>query len=94
MTPEVFAVARTTWARIAPADQAIVRAAAVESAQMQRKLWAEREVASRAKVAAAGAMIIDNIDKAPWIAAMKPVYERFGSSAQVKPLLDRILAEK
>jgi tripartite ATP-independent transporter DctP family solute receptor len=94
MTPEVFAVARTTWARISPADQAIVRAAAVESAQMQRKLWAEREVSSRKKVEAAGAMIVDNVDKGPWIAAMKPVYDRFGASAQVKPLLDRILAEK
>jgi tripartite ATP-independent transporter DctP family solute receptor len=92
IVPEVFVVARTTWDRFSPADQAIVREAAQESAAMQRRLWAEREKTSEAKVRAAGATITALPDKSAFIAAMKPVYDKFATDPLTADLLRRIQA--
>lgn len=92
IVPEVFAVAKSTWDRLSAADQAILRAAAQESATLQRKLWAEREAASEAKVRAAGATIVELEDKSAFIAAMKPVYDRFATDPVIAALLARIQA--
>ena len=53
IVPEVFAVAKSTWDGLSVEDQQILREAAVESAELQRRLWAEREVKSREIVEAA-----------------------------------------
>ena len=46
IVPEIFVVAKTTWDGLSKADQDIVRQAAIESSQLQRQLWAERETQS------------------------------------------------
>lgn len=94
MVPEVFVVSKTLWDRLSKEDREIVRQAAIESSQLERKLWAERETASRKKVEEGGAIIADNIDKAPWKAAMQPVYDKFGANPAVKHILDEIAAAK
>ena len=53
-----------------------------------RKQWAEREAKSLAIVKAGGAEIIE-IDKAPFQAAMKPVYDKFITDAKLKDLVKR-----
>ncbi len=53
-----------------------------------RKLWDEREQKSRKMVEAAGVQII-SVDKTSFQAAMKPVYDRFITSAQMKDLVRR-----
>lgn len=92
IVPEIFVVAKTSWDKMSPEDQEIVRAAAVESAQMQRKLWAEREKKSEEKVRAAGANIVAVPDKSGFINAMKPVYDKFAKDENIKSLLKRIQA--
>ena len=94
MVPEIFVIAKTTWDGLSKADQDIVRQAAIESSQLERKLWAERETQSRQKVEAGGAVIADNIDKAPWKAAMQPVYDKYGADPAIKHLMDEIAAAK
>ena len=93
MVPEIFVISKTTWDGLSKADQDIVRQAAVESPQLERKLWAERETQSRQKVEAGGAVIADNIDKAPWKAAM-PVYDKYAANPAIKQLMDEIAAAK
>lgn len=75
-----------------PADQQqAVREAAEEAAQLQRKLWKEREAASRAKVEAAGVKINEIPDKAPFQKAMEPVYEQFlAANPDLRPLVEII----
>jgi TRAP-type C4-dicarboxylate transport system substrate-binding protein len=94
MVPEIFVISKTTWDGLSKADQDIVRQAAIESSQLERKLWAERETQSRQKVEAGGAVIADNIDKAPWKAAMQPVYDKYGADPAIKHLMDEIAAAK
>src|SRR5699024_2040693 len=77
MVPEVVAVSKTSWEKLSPEDQEIMREAAQNSAVLERKLWAEQEAESEAKVVEAGAEIIKEIDKAPFVEAMAPVYEKY-----------------
>ncbi len=92
IVPEVFAVAKTTWDKMSGDDQAIVRQAAIDSANLQRDLWGAREKASEDIVRKAGATIVVLDDTSAWIAAMAPVYEKFAADPVVRDLLDRIQA--
>jgi tripartite ATP-independent transporter DctP family solute receptor len=92
--PEVFVVAKTTWDKLSKEEQDIVRQAAIESSQLERKLWAEREASARKKVVEGGAIIADNIDKGPWKAAMQPVYDKYSADPVIKHLMDEIAAAK
>ena len=75
--PECLCVSKVAWDRLTPEQQAIVKEAGRTSAELQRKLWAEREKASMEKVIAGGVQVNKVEDKAPFQAAMAPVYEKF-----------------
>src|SRR5512138_2065247 len=75
--PECFCVSKTLWESLSDEDKQIVETAAKNSAAFQRDLWAKQDEAARAKVLAAGAMYNEITDKAPFQAAMKPVYDKF-----------------
>ena len=91
MTPEVLVMSKKTWDKIPAADQAIIRKAAKESVLKMRELWEAREKASEKAVTEKGAQIT-KVDKAPFIAAMKPVYEKFVTTPNQKALLEKIQA--
>src|SRR5690606_14385664 len=90
MVPELVAVSKTKWDALSPEDQEILRAAAESSEPVQRKLWADQEKASEEKVLAAGAEIVRDIDKTPFIEAMVPVYEKYVTTDAFKDLVKRI----
>jgi len=58
-----------------------------------RKLWDEREEKSLAVVKAAGAQITE-VEKPPFQAVMKPVYDKFISDPKMKELIKRIQETK
>ena len=49
-----------------------------------RKLWDEREAASRKTVEAAGAQVDHDVDKQAFVDAMKPVYDKFAGDAEAE----------
>ncbi|WP_418315350.1 TRAP transporter substrate-binding protein [Piscinibacter sakaiensis] len=75
--PECLCVSKVSWDKLTPEQQAIVKAAGKKSAELQRKLWAEREKASMAKVTAGGVKVNMVTNKKPFQDAMKPVYDKF-----------------
>jgi len=75
--PECFCVSKALWDGLSDEDKEIVKTAARNSADLQRKLWAERAKASRDKVLAAGVKYNEISDKAPFQKAMQPVYDKF-----------------
>ncbi|OZI67388.1 TRAP transporter substrate-binding protein [Bordetella genomosp. 11] len=91
MTPEILIFSKRQWDKLSPQDQKILRDAAQESVPYMRKLWTEREAKSRAIVEKAGAQIIE-VDKASFQNAMKPVYDRFVTTPEMKDLVQRIQA--
>ncbi len=90
MVPELVAMSKASWDKLSPEDQEIIREAARNSATVQRELWAEQEKASQEKVQAAGAEIITEIDKTPFIEAMAPVYEKYVTTPEAQDLVKRI----
>ena len=91
MVPEVLVMSKLSWDKLSAEDQAAVRAAAKESVSKQRELWAAKEVESKAKVEAGGA-VINTVDKTPFIDAMKPVYAKYVTDPKLQDLVARIQA--
>lgn len=91
MTPEILIFSKRQWDKLSADDQKILREAARESVPYMRKLWDEREQKSRAVVEKAGSQIVE-VDKASFQAAMKPVYDRYVTTPDMKDLVARIQA--
>ncbi|MDQ7972443.1 MAG: TRAP transporter substrate-binding protein [Rhodocyclaceae bacterium] len=89
MAPEMLLFSKRVWDKLSPEEQGWLRQAAKESVPYMRKQWAEREVKSLATVKAGGAEIIE-IDKKPFEAAMKPVYDKFITDARLKDLVKKV----
>ena len=92
IVPEVLVMSKKTWDGLSAEDQAAVRKAAKDSVPVMRDLWAAREKESEAKVIAAGAEVITDIDKTPFIEAMVPVYEKYVTSDKLQDMVARIQA--
>lgn len=91
--PECVCVNTDVYNALSDEQKAEVKAAAEESAVLQRELWAKREADSRAKVEAAGVVVNEIADKAPFQAAMAPVYEKFlADNPDLRPLVELIQA--
>ncbi|NUB16245.1 DctP family TRAP transporter solute-binding subunit [Azospirillum brasilense] len=90
MAPEVLVFSKVTWDRLSKDDQAAIRKAAKDSVPYMRKLWAEREEASRAIVEKAGSQISDVKNKQEFIDAMKPVFAKFANTPKLQGLVQRI----
>jgi len=90
--PEIVVVAKGRWDRLSPSDREILRTAAREAATHQRALWAEREKISRDRVIAAGAVVTEITDRAPWQALMAPLYDKYAGTPNMRALVDRIRA--
>lgn len=89
--PECLCMSKKSWEKLTPEQQTIVKQAGRDSAELQRKLWAEREKASMEKVAAGGTIVNTIADKAPFQAAMAPVYEQFlAANPSLTDLVDMI----
>jgi tripartite ATP-independent transporter DctP family solute receptor len=89
IVPEVLVMSQMTWNKLSAEDQAIVRQAAKDSVPYMRELWAAREQQSEEIVRAAGVEIITDIDKAPFIAAMQPVYDKYVKTPELQDLIAR-----
>ena len=91
--PECICINIGTFNGLSDDMKAAVLEAAQESALYQRDLWAEREAASRKAVEAAGVVVNEVADKAPFQAAMGPVYEAyFETNPSLRSLVELIQA--
>ncbi|MBZ9700288.1 MULTISPECIES: TRAP transporter substrate-binding protein [unclassified Mesorhizobium] len=93
IVPEVLVMAKASWDKLSPEDQAIVRQAAKDSVVKMRELWDAQEKKSRDIVEKAGVKVSE-IDKQPLIDAMKPVYDKYLSTPALKDLAARVQATK
>jgi tripartite ATP-independent transporter DctP family solute receptor len=75
--PECVCINADIYNALSDDMKAVVKEAAMESADVQRELWAAREASSREKVEAAGVVTNEIADKAPFQSAMAPVYEGY-----------------
>ena len=89
--PECLCMSKKTFDALSEDDRKIVQEAGKASAELQRKLWAEREKKSMETVLAAGTQVNEIADKAPFQQAMGPVYDGFlKENPQLTELVDLI----
>lgn len=89
--PEIVCINAAVWQSLSADEQKIVKEAAVESAELQRQLWKEREKASEEKVIAGGVKANEIPDKSAFQTAMKPVYDKYlADNPGLKPLVELI----
>lgn len=75
-SPAPLLIGKPAWDKLSAEQQKSVQEAADEAKEFQRKLNQE-EVANAKKELAAKGMIITEVDKAVWKAAMAPIYKEF-----------------
>lgn len=94
--PDVVVFSKVIWDRLSKEDQAAIRKAAKESIPYFSKLWAERDAFSRKTVIAAGSKIVEakDIDHASFVQAVKPVWDKYANTPELKALVQKILDVK
>ncbi|MFV3403995.1 MULTISPECIES: TRAP transporter substrate-binding protein [Pseudomonas] len=85
--PEPVVMSKTTWNKLTPDQQALVKKVAREAQMEERVLWDAKSAASEEKLKAAGVEFI-SVDTKPFYDATAPVREKYG--AQYADLMKRI----
>jgi tripartite ATP-independent transporter DctP family solute receptor len=93
--PECLCVSKASWDQLSPETQTIVRQAAIDAAQEQRKLWAAASDKAKQDVIAQGAQVNEISDLTPFQEAMAPVYDKFyKDNPDLKAVVEEIRAIK
>jgi len=79
IVPEIIAFSAPSWAKLSKADQDLIRKLAREAQFEERKLWDAKVAQALEMMKTGGVHIVNNIDKAPFQAAVKPVWDKFGA---------------
>jgi tripartite ATP-independent transporter DctP family solute receptor len=80
--PEVLAFSKKAWSSLSVDDQTLIKKLAREAQMEERELWKAYEREAMAKAKAAGCEIVEIADKAPFQAAVKPVWDKYGPKYQ------------
>jgi tripartite ATP-independent transporter DctP family solute receptor len=88
MIPEVLVFSKKVFTALAKDDQDLIRRLAREAQLEERTLWYEMEKKSVAQMKEAGVELTEVSDKRPFQAAVKPVWDKYGT--QLSPLIERI----
>jgi len=92
-SPAMLIMSMKRWTQIPKEDQAIILKAAQEGAVYQRNLGRANEEQMLAELQKQGMTVTRDVDKAAWVAAMKPAFDSF--SAQFgKEKIDAFLNTK
>jgi tripartite ATP-independent transporter DctP family solute receptor len=90
MSPEVLVMSLKAWETLSPDDREIFREEARRSSQYMRERWRDLEEQSRKRAEAAGVVIVTDIDKKPFEAAMTGIYDKALRDPESAKLIERI----
>jgi tripartite ATP-independent transporter DctP family solute receptor len=96
MTPEVLVFSKKIWDTLTPDEQSAIRKAAKASVPFYVKLWEAKEKESKETVIKGGAKIVpaSEIDRKGFMAAEKPVWDKFANTPELKALVQEIVNAK
>jgi tripartite ATP-independent transporter DctP family solute receptor len=80
--PEVLLFSKRAWTALSVEDQNLIKKFAREAQLEEREFWNKYEQQAMEKAKAAGCEIIEIADKAPFQAAVKPVWDKYGPKYQ------------
>jgi len=94
MAPEVLVFSKKVWDTLTKEEQKIIRDAAKETVPYYIDLWTKKEQASKEATIKAGAQYITDVNKAEFVAVMKPVWDKFSPTPELKALVQEIVNTK
>jgi tripartite ATP-independent transporter DctP family solute receptor len=90
MSPEVLIMSQKAWASLSSDDRKIFRDAAIRSGQFMREKWKDLADQSQQRAKAAGVIIVTDLDRKPFEAAMAGIYAKAQSDPAAAKLIERI----
>jgi TRAP-type C4-dicarboxylate transport system substrate-binding protein len=90
MNPEVLVMSLKAWESLSSDDRRIFREEALRSSQFMREKWRDLEEQSRKQAESAGVVIVTDIDRKPFEAAMTGIYARAQRDPASAQLIERI----
>lgn len=90
MSPEVLVMSLKAWETLSPDERRIFREEARRSGQFMREKWRDLELQSRKQAETAGVIIVGEIDRKPFEAAMTGVYAKAQRDPASAKLIERI----
>ncbi|HXV63387.1 MAG TPA: TRAP transporter substrate-binding protein [Vicinamibacteria bacterium] len=90
-TPDVLLIGVRLWRELSSEEREAVSIAAEESAKLQLRLWRKATEEALDALRAAGVEIVSP-DKAPFVAAVESIYQRYRGEAELAALIDDIRA--
>ena len=94
MSPEVIVFSKKVWDTLTKEEQKIIRDAAKETVPYYIDLWTKKEMASKEITIKAGAQYINDVNKAEFVNVMKPVWDKFSPTPELKALAKEIVDTK
>jgi tripartite ATP-independent transporter DctP family solute receptor len=94
MSPEVIVFSKKVWDTLSKEEQKIIRDAAKETVPYYIDLWTKKEQASKEITIKAGAQYVNDVNKAEFVAVMKPVWDKFSPTPELKALVQEIVNTK
>lgn len=89
--PDFLVISTKTWDKLTPEQQQILTKAATDSQVYQQKLWDKIDADTRAQAKAMGGEIV-KVDKAPFRAAVQPLFDDFNKDPKQAALLAKFEA--
>ncbi len=92
--PEILVFSKKVWDTLTPEEQKIIRDAVKEATPYYIELWTKKELASKEAARKAGATFVEDVSKAEFVTAMKPVWDKFAPTPELKALIQKIVNTK
>jgi TRAP-type C4-dicarboxylate transport system substrate-binding protein len=94
MAPEVLVFSKKVWDTLSAEERKIIRDAVKETIPYYIDLWTKKELASKDAAKKAGATFVDNVNKAEFVGVMKPVWDKFSPTPELKALVQKVVNTK
>lgn len=96
MSPEVLVFSKKIWDTLSSDEQTMIRKAAKDSIPFYQKTWEEKEASAKQAVIKGGTTIIpaSEIDHQAFVQAVKPVWNKFASTPEMKAMVEEIINVK
>ncbi len=96
LAPDVVVFSKKVWDAMPKEEQDIVRKAAKDSVPYFSKLWIAKEEAAKKVVVDAGVTIVPakDIDHDSFVKAVKPVWDKYANTPELKALVQKIVDSK
>ena len=94
MLPEVLVFSKVKWDKLSKEDQQIIRDSVKEAIPYYVEQWAKKDQASKDITLKAGAKYVTDVNKAEFVTAVKPVWDKFATTPELKKLVQDIVNTK